>query len=149
MYKSTVSNRPLGAGLLLSGRGVVLKITTRLLPVVAALVAFSVSGLTAPSESQADNTNANKSQQGASPTADQGKNNKSDLQTMQRIRKAVIADKSLSSYAHNVKIIATDGKVTLKGPVRSDAEKASIEQKAVDVVGAGKVTNEITVKPAQ
>ena len=68
---------------------------------------------------------------------------------MQRIRKAVIADKSLSSYAHNVKIIATDGKVTLKGPVRSEAEKASIEQKAVDVVGAGKVTNEITVKPAQ
>jgi hyperosmotically inducible protein len=149
MYKSTVSNRPLGAGLLLSGRGAVLKITTRLLPVVAALVAFSVSGLTAPSESQADNTNANKSQQGASPTADQGKNNKSDLQTMQRIRKAVIADKSLSSYAHNVKIIATDGKVTLKGPVRSDAEKASIEQKAVDVVGAGNVTNEITIKPAQ
>ena len=116
---------------------------------VAALVAFSVSGLTAPNQSQADNTNANKSQQGASPTADQGKNNKSDLQTMQRIRKAVIADKSLSSYAHNVKIIATDGKVTLKGPVRSEAEKTSIEQKAVDVAGAGNVTNEITIKPAQ
>jgi hyperosmotically inducible protein len=139
----------LGTGLLLSRRGAVLKITTRFLPVVAALVAFSVSGLTAPNQSQPDNTNANKSQQGASPTADQGKNNKSDLQTMQRIRKAVIADKSLSSYAHNVKIIATDGKVTLKGPVRSEAEKASIEQKAVDVVGAGKVTNEITIKPAQ
>ena len=133
----------------MSRRGAVLKITTRFLPVVAALVAFSVSGLTAPNQSQPDNTNANKSQQGASPTADQGKNNKSDLQTMQRIRKAVIADKSLSSYAHNVKIIATDGKVTLKGPVRSDAEKASIEQKAVDVVGAGNVTNEITIKPAQ
>ena len=133
----------------MSRRGAVLKITTRFLPVVAALVAFSVSGLTAPNQSQPDNTNANKSQQGASPTADQGKNNKSDLQTMQRIRKAVIADKSLSSYAHNVKIIATDGKVTLKGPVRSEAEKASIEQKAVDVVGAGKVTNEITIKPAQ
>jgi hyperosmotically inducible protein len=126
-----------------------LKITTRFLPVAAALVAFAVSGLTAPNQSQADNTNANKSQQGASPTADQGKNNKSDLQTMQRIRKAVIADKSLSSYAHNVKIIATDGKVTLKGPVRSEAEKTSIEQKAVDVVGAGNVTNEITIKPAQ
>ena len=126
-----------------------MKTTNRFLPVVAALVAFSVSGLTAPSQSQADNTNANKSQQGASPTADQGKNNKSDLQTMQRIRKAVIADKSLSSYAHNVKSIATDGKVTLKGPVRSEAEKASIEQKAVDVVGAGNVTNEITIKAAQ
>lgn len=146
---STVSNRPLGAGLLFSRRGAVLKITTRFLPVVAALVVFSVSGVTAPSPSQADNTNANKSQQGASPTADQGKNNKSDLQTMQRIRKAVIADKSLSSYAHNVKIIAADGKVTLKGPVRSEAEKTSIEQKAVDVVGAGNVTNEITIKAAQ
>ena len=68
---------------------------------------------------------------------------------MQKIRKAVVGDKSLSSYAHNVKIIAQDGKVTLKGPVRSEDEKTSIEQKAVDVAGSGNVTNEITIKPAK
>jgi len=59
-----------------------------------------------------------------------------------------MADKGLSTYAHNVKIISQGGKVTLKGPVRSDEEKSSIEQKATDVAGAGNVTNEITVKPA-
>jgi len=56
-------------------------------------------------------------------------------------------DKSLSTYAHNVKIISQHGKVTLKGPVRSDEEKKSIEDKATEVAGAGNVTNQLTVKP--
>ena len=56
-------------------------------------------------------------------------------------------DKSLSSYAHNVKIISQNGKVTLKGPVRSADERQSIEQKATDVAGVGNVTNEITIMP--
>ena len=60
-----------------------------------------------------------------------------------------MADKSLSSYAHNVKVIAQGGQVTLKGPVRSDAEKQSIEAKAVEVAGAGHVTNEMSVAPAK
>jgi osmotically-inducible protein OsmY len=66
---------------------------------------------------------------------------------MQKIRKGVMNDKSLSTYAHNVKIISQNGKVTLKGPVRSAEEKQSIEQKATDVAGAGNVTNEITIQP--
>jgi hyperosmotically inducible periplasmic protein len=96
----------------------------------------------------ADNTKANKTAKNGA-TADQGKNNESDRTIMQKIRQAVMADKSLSTYAHNVKIIAQNGKVTLKGPVNSDAEKQSIEQKAVDVAGAGNVTNEITIKTAK
>jgi hyperosmotically inducible periplasmic protein len=76
------------------------------------------------------------------------KNSTTDRDTMQKIRKAVMADKTLSTYAHNVKIISQGGKVTLKGPVRSEDEKSSIEQKATDVAGAGNVTNGITVKPA-
>jgi osmotically-inducible protein OsmY len=92
-----------------------------------------------------DNTKANKAAKD-SPTADQGKNNESDRTIMQKIRQAVIADKSLSTYAHNVKIISQNGKVTLKGPVHSEAEKQTIEQKAIDVAGAGNVTNEITIK---
>jgi osmotically-inducible protein OsmY len=116
---------------------------------IAVLAAFAFSGWGAAGISQADNTGANKGQPGASPTADQGKNNKSDLQTMQQIRKAVVADKTLSSYGHNVKIIARDGRVTLKGPVRSDAEKQSIEQKAIAVVGAGNVVNDMTIKAAK
>jgi len=94
----------------------------------------------------ADNTKQNKTEKGGGVTADQGKNSQSDREIMQKIRQAVIADKSLSTYAHNVKIIAQGGKVTLKGPVHSDAEKQSIEQKAAEVAGAGNVTNEITIK---
>jgi osmotically-inducible protein OsmY len=35
----------------------------------------------------------------------------------------------------------------LKGPVRSEDEKQAVEQKAAEVAGAGKVSNELTVKP--
>ncbi|HTP34333.1 MAG TPA: BON domain-containing protein [Candidatus Acidoferrales bacterium] len=81
------------------------------------------------------------------PTADQAKNNTVDRDMMKKIRKAVVEDKSLSTYAHNVKIIAQDGKVTLKGPVRSDDEKRSVEQKAEQVAGSGNVVSQITVEP--
>jgi len=106
---------------------------------------------TAPEKSpSADNTKVNKRDRSkAEPTADQGKNNATDRDIMQKIRKSLMDDKSLSSYAHNVKVIAQGGKVTLKGPVRSDDEKKTVEQKATEVAGAGNVTNEITIKAAK
>ena len=58
-------------------------------------------------------------------------------------------DKSLSTYAHNVKIVTQDGQVTLKGPVRSEDEKKAIEDKAAEVAGNGKVTSELNVKSQQ
>lgn len=83
------------------------------------------------------------------PSADQQKDNHSDRDITQQIRTVVMKDKSFSTYAHNVKIIAKNGMVTLKGPVRSDDEKQAIEQKAADVVGKDKVISEFTVKPKQ
>ena len=80
------------------------------------------------------------------PTADQSKNKKSDVKLAAQIRREIVHDKSLSTYAHNVKIVAQDGKVTLRGPVKDDAEKTAIEQKATAIAGAGNVTNELTVK---
>ena len=56
-------------------------------------------------------------------------------------------EKSLSSYAHNVKIITQNGMVTLKGPVRSDDEKQIVETKAAEIVGKDKVTSELAVQP--
>jgi hyperosmotically inducible protein len=95
---------------------------------------------------QPDNTKANKND--TATTADQQKNNVSDRELTQKVRKAVMADKTLSTYAHNVKIISQNGTVTLKGPVRSEDEKKAIMAKAVEVAGgADKVTDEITVKP--
>jgi len=95
---------------------------------------------------KADNTKVNKQdrQEGAM-TADQQKMNASDRELAQKVRKAIVADKSLSTYAHNVKVIAKDGTVTLKGPVRSAEEKSAVEAKATEAAGAGKVTNELTI----
>jgi osmotically-inducible protein OsmY len=96
----------------------------------------------------ADNTKVNKKDRNKNePTADQAKNAASDRDTMQKIRKSIMDDKSLSTYAHNVKVIAQGGKVTLKGPVHSEDEKRTIEQKATEVAGSGNVVNEITIKP--
>ena len=92
-----------------------------------------------------DNTKAN---QDRGTTADSQKNNLTDRELTQQIRKSIMADKSLSSYAHNVKVISQNGSVTLKGPVRSDDEKKTIVAKAVEVAGSSdKVTDELTVKP--
>ena len=98
----------------------------------------------------ADNTTVNQRDRNPNePTADQQKNNPSDRDITQQVRQAIIKDKSLSSYAHNVKVITQNGQVTLKGPVRSDEEKRAIEAKATEIVGENKVTSELEVKPKQ
>ena len=73
------------------------------------------------------------------------KMSKADRELAQKIRKAVVSDKSLSVAAHNVHIDAQDGAVTLMGSVKSDDEKKAIEDKATEVAGAGKVTDQLTV----
>jgi hyperosmotically inducible periplasmic protein len=80
-------------------------------------------------------------------TASSTTGNKADRELTQQIRKAIVSDKSLSSQAHNVKILTKDGAVTLKGQVKTDDEKKSIEDKASSVAGTGKVTSELTVGP--
>jgi osmotically-inducible protein OsmY len=94
-----------------------------------------------------DNSSVNKRDKGESaPTADQAKNNLSDRQIMAHIRRDVVKDKNLSTYAHNVKIIAQHGKVTLKGPVNSEDERRAIEEHARKYVGTENVTNDLSVK---
>ena len=74
--------------------------------------------------------------------------NKSDSEIAKEIRRAIVSDKSLSTYAHNVKVIAQKGSVTLKGPVRSEEEKQAVVAKAKEVAGGDKVTDELSVKSA-
>jgi hyperosmotically inducible protein len=105
---------------------------------------------TRPNATQPDNTKVNQRDRNANePTADQQKSNRSDRDITQQVRKAIMEDKSLSTYAHNVKIITQNGMVTLKGPVRSEDEKKAIEAKAAEVAGGDKVTNEMDIKPKQ
>jgi osmotically-inducible protein OsmY len=99
---------------------------------------------------KADNTKVNaRDNADTSPTADQQKENQSDREITRRIREALVKDESLSTYAHNIKIITQDGQVTLKGPVRSNDEKRTIEAKAIEIAGENKVTNKLDIKPQQ
>jgi osmotically-inducible protein OsmY len=123
-------------------------------PILVAVGLFAVSmglvctrGFAGDANIKADNSQLNQRDRNASePTADNAKNTQSDLQTMQRIRKSIVADKSLSTYAHNVKVVSENGRVTLKGTVHTEAEKSNIEAKACAVAGVENVTNNITVK---
>ena len=148
-----------GAGLLF-GPGIAADLDMQLKPWMQMLPLLALSGSLilpaqqsdrtaqpADSSAPADNTKVNRADREAgSPTADQAKNNRSDREIMQKIRKDILSDKSLSTYAHNVKIIAEHGKVTLRGPVRSEEERKTIEAKAVAAAGADNVMDEITIK---
>jgi hyperosmotically inducible protein len=79
-------------------------------------------------------------------SAIQQSNSKTDLALTRKIRRAVMRDKSLSTLAHNVKIVSVNGSVTLLGPVDSEAEKDTIASKAQAIAGADKVDNQLVVK---
>jgi hyperosmotically inducible protein len=99
----------------------------------------------APDNTKVNDRDRNKSE----PTADQQKENRPDREITRDIRRSIMQDKSLSTYAHNIKIISQDGMVTLKGPVRSEEEKSAIEAKAAEIAGKDKVTSQLEVKPKQ
>ena len=107
------------------------------------IASYAQDAAPAASQTAPDNSAKNKKQQ---QTADQQKENTSDREITKKIRQSLMADKSLSTYGHNVKIITQDGAVTLKGPVHSEEEKQAIGSKAIEVAGEGKVTNQLTVK---
>jgi hypothetical protein len=94
----------------------------------------------------ADNTAVNKRDtDNKNPTPmDQG-NSQGDLDITAEIRKAVMADGSLSFTAKNVKIITKNGNVVLRGPVKTDAERAAIFTAATRVAGSGRVNNQIEI----
>lgn len=126
----------------------------RALNVIALLCVLSSFGLVSAQQDQSgaaqvppDNTKVNqRDRDKAEPTADQQKENQSDRELARQVRRALVKDKSLSTYAHNVKVIAQNGVVTLKGAVRSDQEKQAVEAKAAEAAGgADKIKSEINV----
>jgi hyperosmotically inducible periplasmic protein len=124
------------------------------LGILAVFLLACLSSLSAqdspPSQNRPDNTEVNKrDQQLSAPTADQQSEHTSDRDLARQIRRTIVKDDSLSTYAHNIKVIVKDGVVTLRGPVRSDEEKQAIEAKAVAIAGSRKVTNQLEVAPKQ
>ncbi len=120
-------------------------------PSIIAVLLLSSSSWIAAQTSEAkpkpDNSAVNKRDRNSGAvTADKQKMNAADRALTAKIRRSIMADKSLSMYAHNVKIVSQDGTVTLKGPVRSDEEVKAIESKAITITGdSGKVVNQMSV----
>jgi len=112
----------------------------------ASLVVGSVSVRAQNTTAPPDNTKNNQSDRNTNrTTADQQKNNQSDIELARQIRKALVNDKSLSTNAHNVKVVVEGGMVTLKGPVNSADEKQAVETKASQLAGSDKVTSELQI----
>jgi hyperosmotically inducible periplasmic protein len=100
-----------------------------------------------PSPTAPDNSAMNARDRGGDTmTAQQQSNSKSDVELTREVRRAVVKDESLSTLAHNVKIVTSNGNVTLRGPVANEQEKTSIADKAQAIAGQGKVDNELEVK---
>ena len=98
------------------------------------------------SEIDADNTRQNVRDRDSRTLTplDQG-NSKSDLATTAQIRKEIIADKTMTVNARNVKIITKDGRVTLRGPVNTAEERSRICEIANRVASAANVTDQLEV----
>lgn len=120
------------AGLVLSGYAAAADNT--------APVAGSTTAQPAP---DADNTGRNKQKQDVN--ADKQSNAKADVELVAKIRKAVLADESLSVNAHNVKIVTKDGTVHLDGAVESEAEKKKVEDIVRRAAGGSTVQSELDV----
>ncbi|HEY8716214.1 MAG TPA: BON domain-containing protein [Candidatus Acidoferrum sp.] len=130
-----------------------IRFTKTLLPAVLSS-AFALCVTAAPRISQdpqespqPDNTKKNlPTKHRDANRADQQGQSTSDTDTTKKIRQSLTHDKSLSTYAHNIKIITRNGMVELKGPVKSQEEKDAIGAKATEIAGASNVKNDLTVK---
>lgn len=102
------------------------------------------------SSTAADNSARNtRDRSGETKTSfDQG-NSKADTDTTAAIRRAVLADDSLSMTAKNVKVITENGVITLRGPVKTESEKAKIAELAQSAAGKAKVENQLEVEKSE
>jgi hyperosmotically inducible periplasmic protein len=116
------------------------------------LLCLSIFTLSAVAQNtpEADNTGKNeRDRSGETQTSGDQSNKSEDVKLTAAIRRAVVKDHSLSSMAKNVKIITANGVVTLRGPVKSDAEKTKIAELAQSSAGHAKIDNQLEVKTSK
>ncbi|OYO32336.1 hyperosmotically inducible protein [Janthinobacterium sp. PC23-8] len=95
----------------------------------------------------ADNSDMNARDKGtASQTPQKQSNARSDRTLLAEARKAVVKDESLSTTAHNVKILVKNGVVTLRGPVKSAEEKTKVEELIKPLAGVNSIANKLDIK---
>src|SRR5436190_24194560 len=120
----------------------------RTLLALACLSALSVAAVAAGDEkTNVDNTATNqRDRSGETKTSGDQSNNSADLKITQAIRQALMKDDGLSTTAKNIKVITTNGQVTLRGPVKSAQEKAKIDQIAKSAAGGARIDDQLEVK---
>lgn len=120
-----------------------------ILPLVlpALLLSALAFGAVDKDKTDTDNTRVNKRDREVTEvTADNQSSSTSDMNITRRIRQEIMKETSFSTYAQNVKVITVRGKVTVKGPVRSEQELSTIMKLARQVAGATNVKNEMAVE---
>jgi osmotically-inducible protein OsmY len=117
-------------------------------PAARADDANSVSNTATNSDKDADNSQRNqRDRDNATRTPVEQGNSREDIQTTRQIRQAVVSGTNdFSVMAQNIKIITLDGHVTLRGPVKTDGEKSSIDMIARQIAGSANVNDLLEVK---
>jgi osmotically-inducible protein OsmY len=120
----------------------------RIVLALTILSALSLSALAADNEkTKPDNTATNqRDRSGKTLTSGDQSNSSGDLKITQAIRQAIMKDSGLSATAKNIKIITTNGQVTLRGPVKTAQEKAKIDQLARSSAGGAHINDQLDVK---
>jgi osmotically-inducible protein OsmY len=123
----------------------------RTLLVLACVSALSLAAFASDREkAKPDNTATNERDRSSeTQTSGDQSNSKDDVNTTAAIRRAVVKDDSLSATAKDVKVITANGTVTLRGPVKTDAEKAKIAKLAQSAAGNAKINNQLEVKTSK
>jgi len=113
---------------------------------LAVALGLSAATLAVAENYPADNTGKNtRDKSGSTLTAGDQSNSAKDVAITQEVRKAIVADDALSTNAKNVKVITVSGVVTLRGPVNSAAEKATVAEKARTVAGVARVDDQLEI----
>ena len=115
---------------------------------ICCLSLFTLSALA--QDPAADNTSKNqRDRSGETRTSGNQSNSPEDVKITAAIRRAIVKDHSLTATAKNVKIITSDGTVTLRGPVKNEAEKTKIAELAQSAAGKEKIEDQLEVKASK
>ena len=72
-----------------------------------------------------------------------------DRKLLAKVRRAILHDKTLSTAAHNVRMAANSGVITITGEVRNASEKKKVEALAGKVAGVTSVDSQLTFRVAE
>ncbi len=118
--------------------------TGGLLALTATVQAEQNAPLYLAADSALENTELNaRDKNDATLTPEDQMETESDIKITVAIRKAAVNDDKLSLNAQNIKIITRSGVVTLRGPVKNDAENKKLQEFAKNTPGVVKIDNQL------